>query len=115
MENSILNSVADFIGGIESEDFETALVVSINSAFLTLHDLGCGPKTGFRITGENEKWTDYEVEEKFLPFVQNYICLKTKMVFDPPANATVFNAYTAQIAELETRLNWDTDVLNSDA
>lgn len=105
MEDSILITIRKMIGPSETYDvFDTDLIVNINSAFSRLCQLGVGPTTPFKITGENESWYDFMPEASFPEEVKQYIYLKTKMIFDPPASGTVTNAYKEQIDMLEWTL-----------
>lgn len=105
MEDSILLTVRTMIGPSASYNiFDTDLIININSAFSRLCQLGVGPTTPFKITGENERWTDFMGEGNLPEEVKQYIYLKTRMIFDPPASATVANAYKEQIDLLEWTL-----------
>lgn len=108
MDNeSILTTVRQMVGPSASyEVFDTDLIVNINTAFSRLSQLGVGPRPPFKITGVAQTWSDFtnscNVEEpQMLAEVKQYIYLSTKMIFDPPASATVANAYQAQIDKLE--------------
>lgn len=48
MEDSILQSIKKLLG-ISKEDtsFDTDIIIDINSEFMTLNQLGIGPKDGF--------------------------------------------------------------------
>lgn len=105
-EESILRTIKRMIGpSILSNEFDTDLVVHINSALFTLYELGVGPEPCFSITGETETWGDYLGDSKNLEAVKTYIFLKVKMLFDPPTIGGVITAYESMIKEYEFRLN----------
>lgn len=101
---SILTTIRKMIGPSVSYDvFDTDLIVHINTAFSRLCQLGVGPVAPFKITGADETWSDFSATD-YQEEVKQYIYLKTKMIFDPPASSTVLKAYEDQIEELEWTL-----------
>lgn len=104
--NSILGTVKKMLG-LETEYtvFDTDVTVLINSALMTLHQLGVGPKNGMIITGYDETWNMLLVNSVKLEAARMYVYLKVKNTFDPPTSSFVLEAYNKQIAELEWRLN----------
>lgn len=101
-ENSILLTIRKMIGPSASYDiFDTDLIVNINSAFSRLCQLGVGPSSPFKITGQTETWEDFMPADAMPPEVKQYIYLKTRLVFDTPASATVVNVMKEQIDMLE--------------
>ena len=102
VESSILNSIKKLLG-IDQKytQFDTDIIMHINSVFMVLNQLGVGPANGFRITGPDQKWEDYITDNDNLDAVKTYIHLKVKVVFDPPLNSTVMEAHK----QIEWRLN----------
>ena len=90
-------------------DFDTALIMHINSAFFNLKQLGIGPKTAFKITGDSNEWSEFECTEEQLEPVKEYVGLKTKKKFDPPVSSTAVTALNESIIEVENRLLWNGD------
>ena len=107
MDDSILYTIKSMIGGIvcDTGDFDVDLIVNINSAFSILHQLGLGPKKGFKIAGETETWTEFLGDDSHLEDAKTYVYLRTKLNFDPPANSFLVNSIEKQLTELEWRLN----------
>ena len=102
--DSILLTIRKMIGpSVSYSVFDTDLIININSAFSRLCQLGVGPTAPFKITGENEVWGDFSASS-YQEEVKQYIYLKTKLVFDPPASATVVDAYNKQVEMLEWTL-----------
>lgn len=110
MEESILTSIKKLLGIAESNtDFDTDIVMHINSVFMILRQLGVGPETGFNITGNSETWFNYLGEEKNkLALVRSYIYLKVRLLFDPPVGS-VLESINRSISEFEWRLNVEVD------
>ena len=105
-DESILTTIKRMLSIVkENKDFDTEIIVNINSVFTILNQLGVGPEDGFRIKDDTTKWSDYISDEVDLDAVKSYIYLKVKTIFDPPLNGTVMDAHKQLIAELEWRLN----------
>ena len=106
MENSILTSVKKLLGIAEDYDeFDTDIIIHINSVFVTLQQLGVGPDEGFSISDNSTTWSDYLSDNKLLNNVISYMGLKVKMLFDPPTNSSILSSYERTIQELEWRIN----------
>ena len=111
MEESILATIKEMIGpSVDYSAFDTDLIVNINTAFTVLNQLGVGPVSGFKITGEDERWSDFLGEDVLnLEAVKTYIYLKVRMAFDPPSTGAMVDAYKEMIKEYEWRLNVQVD------
>lgn len=104
--SSILNSVKKLLGISPTDDgFDQEIKDLINAEFLSLHQLCVGPEAGFSIEGPEEEWTDFTDNPKLVEAVKQFIYLRVRMVFDPPASSTVAEAINNRINELEFRLN----------
>lgn len=100
-DQSILQTVRKMIGpSAEYDVFDTDLIIHINSALSRLCQLGVGPATPFRITGMEEVWGDF-MDTGYMEEIKQYVYLKTRLIFDPPANSTVINLYKEEIEKLE--------------
>lgn len=106
MEQSIFRSIKALLGPDADYDaFDQDILIFINSALATLTQIGIGPDSGFRVTGENETWSDLLGNSQDLDSVKQYIYMKVKLAFDPPSSSTVLSAYQDMCTELEWRLN----------
>ena len=107
MEESILTSIKKLLGLTEEyTNFDTDIIIHINSAFMVLNQIGVGPEEGFSIEDDSSTWDEYIPEDvKKLEAVKTYIYLKVKIVFDPPQSGIVMEAIKQSIAEYEWRLN----------
>lgn len=105
-DGSILNTIKKLLNiSYDDKNFDTDIIIQINSVFTILRQLGLGPSEGFRITGEDEEWNDFIDDDSMLDAIKTYVYLKTKLAFDPPLNASLLEAFERQIKELEWRLN----------
>jgi hypothetical protein len=109
--DSILTSVKKQFP-IEETDtsFDDTLILTINSVFSILNQLGVGPSEGFAITDSSQTWNDYISGDPFvLRDVKTYMYLKVKLIFDPPSNSSVLAATERLVAEFESRINMTVD------
>ena len=104
MEN-ILDSIKKLLGIDESDlNFDQELIMHINSVFMVLNQLGIGPVGGFKISSNEEAWTDFVGTRLDLESVKSYIYLKVRLLFDPPQNSFLVGSIEKQIEEQEWRL-----------
>lgn len=104
--SSILDSVKKLLGIAEHDDgFDYEIKDLINAEFLSLHQLGVGPKEGFSINGPDNRWSEYTDNLRLVDAVRQFVYLRVRLVFDPPASSTVADAINNRINELEFRLN----------
>lgn len=103
--DSILESTKNMLG-IEAEydAFDTEIISHINSVFMTLNQLGVGPKDTYSIEGYTETWDLFIGDQPEVKAVQSYIYAKVRMLFDPPTISAVMEALKMQIQEFEWRL-----------
>ena len=70
---SILDDIKSSIGIVpEYTEFDKQLIVLINSAFSTLHQLGYGPDGGFEIEDNTTTWDKYITSPRF-NFIKSYL------------------------------------------
>jgi hypothetical protein len=106
VSGSILDDVKKVLGLDPTYTaFDPDIVMHINSVFATLNQLGIGPTSGFMIMGNSETWDSYLGDDVNLNSVKTYICMRVRMVFDPPASGFALDAMKEQIRESEWRLN----------
>lgn len=103
---SILDSVKHWCGlPTEYLPFEDDVISCINSELNALNQVGVGI-VGFQIVDNTSKWTDFlgESDPKFA-MAKQYVKIKTRLIFDPPANAFVQTSLKEQADELLWRSN----------
>lgn len=106
MDGSILTDIKKLFGITEeNEDFDTDLLIYINSSLSTLNQLGVGSEEPFSIESKESKWSDF-LGEDLLSFqdVKTYIYYKVKLGFDPTTSSTMVNQLNDAIKELEWRM-----------
>ena len=104
--DSILTSIKKLLG-IEEEytQFDSDIIMHINTVFLNLTQLGVGPAEGFLIEDDSATWDDFIGDSNQLQAVKTYVYLKVKLLFDPPLSTSVTESINRIISELEWRLN----------
>lgn len=104
--DSILTTIKNMLGIAEEyAHFDATIIRHINSAFMTLRQIGVVPERSFKITSDEQTWYDFLGESNDLETVITYVYEKVKMNFDPPSSAFVMEAMKEQIREDEFRLN----------
>ena len=105
MNESILATIKKMLGlDINYDAFDTDIIVFINTAMMTLQQIGVGPTSGFTVNGVAQTWADFLPSDTMLEGVKSYLFLCVKMVFDPPSTSFVMEAMKQQKEELEWRL-----------
>lgn len=102
-ELTILEDIKKQIGIVPEYDaFDDQLLLDLNAAFATLHQLGVGPEEGFLVEKDTD-WDEYISTER-LSFIRSYVSMKVRVMFDPPTSSFALDALTKQIAEYEWRI-----------
>lgn len=111
---SILTSIKKLLGIAEEyTQFDTDIIIHINTVFMTLQQLGVGPEEGFSIMDSEAVWTDFMENSILLNSVKTYIYLKVKLLFDPPLSSSTIECFNKVISELEFRMNSKVDYPNN--
>lgn len=104
-DESILIDIKQLCGITEDiNDFDQVILLHCNTVFSTLTQLGLGPTTGFYISDKYSVWSDIVSDDINLHNIKSYMYLKVKLLFDPPANATLISSMNQQADELEWRI-----------
>lgn len=105
VDDSILLSMKKMLMVADDDHaFDTDLKIHINSVFFALYQLGVGPDTPFSIDDENDTWDEF-MTRLDIEAVKSYMFLRLRLLFDPPATATMYDAIDKQTKEFEWRLN----------
>lgn len=108
MEESILDSVKLCLGvSTEYEVFDQQIMLHLNSIFSVLYQLGVGPSSGFFIQNNRTTWGDLLEDlpdPNLFLYVKSYVCLRVRLLFDPPASSGAIDAIERQVRELEWRI-----------
>ena len=109
VEDSILLSIKKLLGmdPIEFTQYDTDLIIHINTIIEFLNQLGIDIPEGFKINDENTLWSDYLNKPEYNGIkdsIKNYIYLRGRLVFDPSTNPSLLNSINDTIKELEWRI-----------
>lgn len=105
---SILTSIKKMLGiSEEDENFDTDVILHINTVLSDLVRLGVGPSSGFMIEDKYAEWTDFVPYDKFIKLsgLVTYVYQRVKLVFDPPTSSAVIAAMKEQNEKFEWNLN----------
>lgn len=106
MEESILTSIKKLLGITEDyTQFDTDIMLHINSVFAILNQLNIGPEEGFSINDKESKWNEFIDNEQLLQSVISDVYFRVRLMFDPPTNSALLDSFKKQIDELEWRMN----------
>ncbi len=99
-EESILISIKKLLGlDSENTDFDTDIIIHINTILNNLVQMGIGPKDGFFITDKTSMWSDFIGNDARLEQVKSYVYLRVRLLFDPPANSTLIDSINKNAKE----------------
>lgn len=108
MEESILDSVKMSLGiPSEYEHFDSQIALHLNTVMAILPQLGVGPKEGFYVQDDSTTWGDLVGDSIFvnrLLYIKSYVCLRVRLLFDPPSGSGAIDAMERQMRELEWRI-----------
>lgn len=106
MSASILTSVKKICSIAEADTiFDPDIIMHINSVFSTLKQFGIGPDDGYSIEDKTPTWDAFIGPNKAFNFVQSYVSMRVKLLFDPPTTSYLITAVKEQIAEFEWRIS----------
>ena len=88
----------------EETHFDTDILITINSMLSRLRQMGLGPEEPFSVVDDKAIWSDFTGDDPDLSEVKTYVQIKTKLIFDPPANSNILAAYRDEAKEIEWRL-----------
>lgn len=106
LDQSILANIKQMLGLTDDVTaFDNELVSHINSTFMGLNQIGVGSDDGFSIHGYDETWGQFVDDPRLADPAREFIYMKVRLIFDPPASSVVSDALNQRIAEIEWRLN----------
>ena len=104
MDDLIFENIKKLIGfSLDYNAFDTDILVQINMAFDILYQLGVVNEK--RYIDKGTTWGSFNFTPEIIGMVKDYVYMKSKRIFDPPASSCVMEAIDKSIAELEWRLN----------
>ena len=108
---SILTSIKKLLGIDESyEQFDTDIIIHINTVFMKLNQIGVGPDVPATISSKEDTWINKLGDLTNIEAVKTYIYLNVKLLFDSSTlSSAVIESYKQLIQEYEWRLNVQVD------
>lgn len=109
-QDSILLSIKKLLGiSKECTDFDTDIIIHINTTLMNLDQLGIEISKSFSVKDNKQTWSEIITEQERIDSIITYVYLKVKLVFDPPLSSAVMEANKQSINELEWRLTIQVD------
>ena len=104
---SILTSIKKMLNIAENyKNFDTDIIIHINSALMVLNQLGVGPSEGFSIKDELNTWDEFIPEDRTdMEAIKSYVYMKVRLLFDPPSSSAAITSMEKLISEFEFRIN----------
>lgn len=110
MNESILTTIKKMLGIMdEYTHFDQDILIHINSAFMSLRQIGVGPTEGFYVDDASYLWSDFVDDMTKYAAVKTYIYLKVRLIFDPPTNSTHLQQLKDELTEVTWRLNHEAE------
>ena len=102
---SILTSIKKLLAiDEEYKQFDTDIIIHINTVMMALTQIGVGPSEGFAITDEYSTWEDFIGDKPYLNSVKSYMYLRVRLLFDPPLSSAAIDSMKKLADEFEWRL-----------
>lgn len=107
-DDSILTSVKKVLGIPSYYDhFDRDILLHLNTVMSILNQLGVGPEEGFIVEDDSTTWSDLfdgDIDTNKMMYVESYVCLRVRLLFDPPTSSGAIDAMERQMRELEWRI-----------
>lgn len=107
-DDSILTSVKKVLGIPSDYDhFDRDILLHLNTVMSILNQLGVGPEKGFIVEDDSTIWSDLfdgDIDTNKMMYVKSYVCLRVRLLFDPPTSSGAIDAMERQMRELEWRI-----------
>lgn len=107
-DDSILTSVKKALGIPSDYDyFDLDILLHLNTVMSILNQLGVGPEEGFIVEDDSTIWSDLfdgDIDTNKMMYVKSYVCLRVRLLFDPPTSSGAIDAMERQMRELEWRI-----------
>lgn len=107
LDESILNSIKKLLGITpENTVFDDVIALHINTALADIVSMGVGPKNGYAIASNENNWSEFLGNEKpeLIQNAKTLVYIKVRLMFDPPQNSAVIEAFNARAKEIEYRI-----------
>jgi hypothetical protein len=110
--DSILDQAKQMLG-IPPEDtaFDIDIIAGLNSAFMSLQQIGVGPEEGFSVADNTDSWSDFMDDLTLFGGLKNYVHMQVKMYFDPPGTSFGLTSMEKLLEELLERFKLQGEIL----
>lgn len=103
--DNILQTIKKLIGVVPSDDsFDIDITIYINTTLTILSQLGLTEADKCPMIDSSTTWDELLGAREDLEYVKTYICMKCKLLFDPPTSSVAMDALNRTISELEWRI-----------
>ncbi len=90
-----------------STEFDSTIIIHINTALSRLRALGVGPEAGFVVSETvDETWLkffeDEAIDEVYMNLIKSYVILLVRGLFDPSASSVISTANKQMIEKYES-------------
>lgn len=109
MSKPILETVREFCNlTVIDTSFDAELMIHANTAIFELEQLGVPIPKDF-VLSPMVKWSDYLGDRTDLEAVKSYICMYTRLLFDPPTNSFLVSSTQSSMDRLAWRIREHTE------
>ena len=109
MEN-ILSSIKTLLGVEQNATaFDAELMMHINAAISELIQGGVGPQDGSFTADENTNWDEFSDNINVVSHSKEYVYCKTRLIWDPPSNSFICDAFNKRAEETYWRAYLESD------
>ena len=103
VNESVLNTIKKCLDiDPDNKDFDTDILLHINSVLTIMKRLGIIPKTSKRISDDSVTWSQFIPDDSLdVEDIKDYIFLRVKLIFDPPQNQKHIDVLIDAYKEIE--------------
>lgn len=103
MEELVYTTISNYCHA-DDEMFNTELLAYVNGSLQKLTEAGAVKEDFQHVTTETGTWEECVQNGKYLPGVKEFVCMRTKLFFDPPQSSFLVNSIQKELDELFWRL-----------
>lgn len=102
---TILDDIKKLLGiSVDYTHFDSDISILIEDAIAVLKQVGVQTNAA-----SDSEWTDFSDDEQVVSLCKTYIYLSVRLIFDPPQNSFVVDAYKNRLDELTSRISYLVD------
>lgn len=105
VENEVMRDIRSMCGiPSGNSDFDDQIRIHANGALSSMWQLGSFSGNVHVLSDDVTSWDMIESDPEVQPLVVEYMCLRTRLSFDPPDMSSLETALTGRLDEVEFRL-----------